>query len=159
MPAGGGPLVSQVLEVPVIQAVLPADLEVQAPPQPKGRVDGRGQHWKAKVAEGNFPVMHAGLTAWAEKRKTKQEDFKNFCKEEKNWYILPWEIKQWESATCMQKGNIQKVMFMDLVMFEFKKVVTLTHESIDHGLYGIVSSSVHVPPSSLAEFNAGSVPS
>lgn len=135
----------------VAPAILPA-VPVAGDPQPS-KVDGRGQHWKAKVAQGLFPDVQSSVVEWAQVRAKKQEEFKNFCAKENYTFPLPWDsVKQ-----CPMKGNLLKVLFMDLVMFEFKKVITLKWDKVEEGLYGIME--IHVPPAGVAEFNTGHIPS
>lgn len=142
-------------EVPVDPPVIPTDPPAGqgAAPLKPTKVDMRGKHWQVKAEKGIYPNPNASVVKWAGIRAKKQEEFKKFCVEEKYDYSLPWD----SAKLCPAKGNTLKVLFMDLVMLEFKKVITLKWDKLEDGLYGIME--IHVPPAGLAEFNAGLIPS
>jgi hypothetical protein len=141
-------------ETPPVFAAVVVDGRFEETPAVLGapRVDNRGKHWRIKVEQGTPPVPSKGNTAWAHQRKLKEAEFERFAQSKQLPANLPWRTRG--GRPC---GNIQKVMFMDLLMHAARGVVLLECGAASEGFFGIVRFVV--PEEGRPAFDAGLVPS
>jgi hypothetical protein len=79
------------------------------------KTQGRGVHWRDKVAAGNPPGVASYTTLWAERFKHMEAKLKA----QLPGYCVPWH------RAHMNMGNTGKVLFMQLLIHHVNKVVNL----------------------------------
>ena len=79
------------------------------------KTQGRGVHWRDKVAAGNAPAAASYTTLWAERCRNMEVKLRAKIP----GYCLPWHRVQ------IAMGNTGKVLFMQLLIHHVNKVVKL----------------------------------
>lgn len=79
------------------------------------KTQGRGVHWRDKVAAGNAPGVASYTTLWAERCRNMEVKLRAKLP----GYCLPWHRVQ------INMGNTGKVLFMQLLIHHVNKVVKL----------------------------------
>ena len=112
--------------------------------------ENRGAHWRAKVLDGNAPTPWKSNTEWAMNKRNMQDIFVSTA----STLGIQSCVLPWESSPECRVGNVNKTLWMYLMICKWKKIAFL-NDNTDHtnGFMGI--SCVVIPHEKVAEFNQG----
>ena len=117
--------------------------------------DNRGNHWKGKIANGQYPQPWKHTKDWADKRSILETQFCSLIASMNVRYTLAWRRPE---AMHRAVGNTNKVLFIELLTHHLKRSATLAFFDDERmGFLGI--KGVFVPANSRPAFDAGLIPS
>jgi hypothetical protein len=117
--------------------------------------DNRGNHWKGKIANGQYPQPWKHTKDWADKRSILETQFCSLIASMNVRYTLAWRRPE---AMHRAVGNTNKVLFIELLTHHLKRSATLAFFDDERmGFLGI--KGVFVPADSRPAFDTGLIPS